>query len=194
MNFTVRHNNEPDGYYQCQADGGEVVELEVVNKLYLELSQIATAKTARELEIETLLQSAYAIADQRGTEVDVRRWNFARYRNGRKMAEGVAVHADDIGIATKLAIELNDDPAEKLVFVGSSEPKPSLVRMTNEEILKEAERIYPEDAQSLLAFFRGAEWCRDRPLSLEPQAMAEGVQWKRAYDPATQVAAWDRQH
>jgi len=34
--------------------------------------------------------------------------------------------------------------------------------MTNEEIFGEAKRIYPEDAQSLLAFFRGAEWHRDR--------------------------------
>ena len=34
------------------------MELETVNKLYLELSQIATAKTGRELELEDLLISA----------------------------------------------------------------------------------------------------------------------------------------
>ena len=44
------------------------MELDTVNKLYLELSQIATAKTARELELEDLLTSARAIA-QRGGEV-----------------------------------------------------------------------------------------------------------------------------
>ena len=43
------------------------MELETVNKLYLELSQVATAKTARELELEDLLTSARAIA-QRGGE------------------------------------------------------------------------------------------------------------------------------
>lgn len=42
------------------------MELETVNKLYLELSQIATAKTARELELEDLLISAHAIAKRKG--------------------------------------------------------------------------------------------------------------------------------
>lgn len=42
------------------------MELETVNKLYLELSQIATAKTARELELEDLLISARAIAERKG--------------------------------------------------------------------------------------------------------------------------------
>ena len=51
------------------------MELETVNKLYLELSQVATAKTARELELEDLLTSARAIA-QRGGEA-------ARRRNGK---------------------------------------------------------------------------------------------------------------
>ena len=37
------------------------MELETVNKLYLELSQIVTAKTARELELEDLLRSAHKL-------------------------------------------------------------------------------------------------------------------------------------
>lgn len=44
------------------------MELETVNKLYLELSQIATAKTARELELEDLLRSAHAIAERKGAD------------------------------------------------------------------------------------------------------------------------------
>ena len=48
---------------------GKVMELETVNKLYLELSQIATAKTARELELEDLLISARAIAERKGEDV-----------------------------------------------------------------------------------------------------------------------------
>ena len=45
------------------------MELETVNKLYLELSQVATAKTARELELEDLLTSARAIAERKGDDV-----------------------------------------------------------------------------------------------------------------------------
>lgn len=44
------------------------MELETINKLFLELSQFATAKTARELELEDLLVSAHAIAKRRGVE------------------------------------------------------------------------------------------------------------------------------
>lgn len=44
------------------------MELETVNKLYLELSQVATAKTARELELEELLRSAHAIAERKGVD------------------------------------------------------------------------------------------------------------------------------
>ena len=44
------------------------MELETVNKLYLELSQVATAKTARELKLEGLLESARAIANRRGED------------------------------------------------------------------------------------------------------------------------------
>jgi hypothetical protein len=44
------------------------MQLETVNKLYLELSQFATAKTARELELECLLESARIIARRRGEQ------------------------------------------------------------------------------------------------------------------------------
>jgi hypothetical protein len=42
------------------------MELETLNKLYLELSQLATAKTAHELELEELLRSACCIAERQG--------------------------------------------------------------------------------------------------------------------------------
>ena len=42
------------------------MELETINKLYLELSQVATAKTNRELELEALLASARCIAQREG--------------------------------------------------------------------------------------------------------------------------------
>ena len=42
------------------------MELDTINKLYLELSQVATAKTKRELELEELLRSACAIAERKG--------------------------------------------------------------------------------------------------------------------------------
>lgn len=45
-----------------------MMELEAINKLYLELSQFTTAKTARELELEDLLISAHAIALREGQE------------------------------------------------------------------------------------------------------------------------------
>jgi hypothetical protein len=45
------------------------MELETINKLYLELSQVATAKTAREIELENLLRSAHAIAKRKGEDV-----------------------------------------------------------------------------------------------------------------------------
>ena len=34
------------------------LELDTINRLYLELSQVATAKTARELKLEAMVQSA----------------------------------------------------------------------------------------------------------------------------------------
>ncbi len=48
------------------------MELETINKLYLELSQVATAKTARELELEDLLTSARCIAQRKGADTA---WN-----------------------------------------------------------------------------------------------------------------------
>ena len=42
------------------------MELEIINKLFLELSQVATAKTLRELQLEELLESARCIAERRG--------------------------------------------------------------------------------------------------------------------------------
>ena len=54
-----------------------MMELETVNKLYLELSQIATAKTARELQLEDLLTSARAIAQRSGTETAWDRFDAA---------------------------------------------------------------------------------------------------------------------
>ena len=41
-------------------------QLETINRLYLELSQVATAKTAREIELEDLLTSARAICQRKG--------------------------------------------------------------------------------------------------------------------------------
>jgi hypothetical protein len=39
------------------------MQLETINKLYLELSQIATAKTARQLELEAEIGQAHHILD-----------------------------------------------------------------------------------------------------------------------------------
>lgn len=44
------------------------MELSTINKLFLELSQFATAKTKREMELEDLLTSARAIAERRGQD------------------------------------------------------------------------------------------------------------------------------
>jgi hypothetical protein len=44
------------------------MELETINRLYLELLQFATAKTARELALEELLCSAHAIAKRNGAD------------------------------------------------------------------------------------------------------------------------------
>lgn len=44
------------------------MELSTINKLYLELSQVATAKTKRELELEELLRSARTIAQRKGAD------------------------------------------------------------------------------------------------------------------------------
>ena len=65
------------------------MELETVNKLYLELSQVATAKTARELELEEreleledLLTSARAIAQRGGEATAWDRFDAAVARAG----------------------------------------------------------------------------------------------------------------
>lgn len=51
------------------------MEFETINKLYLELSQIATAKTKRELELEDILTSARAIADRAGEGTNWQRFS-----------------------------------------------------------------------------------------------------------------------
>lgn len=44
------------------------MQLETINKLYLELSQVATAKTARELELEDVLKSCRAVCQRHGAD------------------------------------------------------------------------------------------------------------------------------
>ena len=66
------------------------MELETVNKLYLELSQVATAKTARELELEDLLTSARAIATQQAAPAFQDAEDAARYRWLRDMHDWYA--------------------------------------------------------------------------------------------------------
>lgn len=51
------------------------MQLETVNKLFLELSQFATAKTARELELEDLLSSARCIAQRNGEDTAWKRFD-----------------------------------------------------------------------------------------------------------------------
>lgn len=43
-----------------------LMDLDIINTLYLELSQFTTAKTRRELELEDLLVSALNIAERKG--------------------------------------------------------------------------------------------------------------------------------
>jgi hypothetical protein len=50
------------------------MELETIDRLYLELSQVTTAKTARELKLEDLLRSAANIAERGGKDVNWARW------------------------------------------------------------------------------------------------------------------------
>lgn len=59
-----------------------IVELEIINKLYLELSQVATAKTARELELEELLRSAHCIANRKGKETHWERFKASVQKVG----------------------------------------------------------------------------------------------------------------
>jgi hypothetical protein len=58
------------------------MELETVNKLYLELSQVTTAKTARELELEELLSSARTIAQRKGAATAWDRFDAAVAKAG----------------------------------------------------------------------------------------------------------------
>ena len=51
------------------------MELETINKLYLELSQVATVKTSRELELEDLLTSARCIAQRQGLKTAWKRFD-----------------------------------------------------------------------------------------------------------------------
>ncbi len=44
------------------------MQLDMINKLYLELSQVATAKTAREIELENLL-ARYQAVEANNTEL-----------------------------------------------------------------------------------------------------------------------------
>jgi len=73
------------------------MELETINKLYLELSQVATAKTGRELELEDLLmmmwkpietapmdQTFLAVLDCAGEQtICTMRWAVAEAKNSR---------------------------------------------------------------------------------------------------------------
>lgn len=45
------------------------MELETINRLYLELSQVATAKTKRELELEDILTSVREVCSRKGEDV-----------------------------------------------------------------------------------------------------------------------------
>ena len=44
------------------------MEVETINKLFLELSQVATAKTARELDLEDLLTSVRCVCARSGEQ------------------------------------------------------------------------------------------------------------------------------
>lgn len=53
------------------------METETINKLFLELSQFATAKSKRELQLEDLLRSAKAIAERNGENTHWMRFSEA---------------------------------------------------------------------------------------------------------------------
>ena len=63
------------------------MELETINRLYLELSQIATAKTARELDLEALLAQAELVVAWYGEKAA----SLVRYMNEGKLDAQVAV-------------------------------------------------------------------------------------------------------
>ena len=63
------------GEGEAKPIGGRVMELEIINKLFLELSQIATATTAKELELKKKMDAA---------EKDSRYWmNVSTLRGAR---------------------------------------------------------------------------------------------------------------
>lgn len=81
------------------------MELETLNKLYLELSQIATAKTSRELELEDVLRSANAIAIRNGDETN---WEL------------FASRISGLGIGSVTAKTFRNPPADDSVSQGHS--------------------------------------------------------------------------
>jgi len=50
------------------------METETIDKLFLELSQVTNAKTARELKLEDLLRSACNIAERQGADTHWQRF------------------------------------------------------------------------------------------------------------------------
>lgn len=79
------------------------MQLETINKLYLELSQVATAKTARELELEDLLISARCIAQRQGADTA-----WARF-DSRLAKAGIGA------VTAKVFMVLPNDPAPETV-------------------------------------------------------------------------------
>jgi hypothetical protein len=54
------------------------------------------------------------------------RYNFTRFRAGKEMAEGVAVHADSLEAATAKARAMLDNPAESIRFDDNQPCVPAL--------------------------------------------------------------------
>lgn len=69
--------------------------------------------------IMTCVQMGDATGKAKGGK-EMKRWNFDRYRNGVKMAEGIGVHKDTMDGAVIAANEMNnrhpDSDGETLVF------------------------------------------------------------------------------
>ena len=77
----------------------EKMELETINKLYLELSQITTATTAR----ETLLQKQLAEAQrERDKAIDLLETMFSSYENGTACYEDPEDCSGFVGYAFKM--------------------------------------------------------------------------------------------
>jgi hypothetical protein len=73
------------------------MELETINKLYLELSQIVDAKSPREIELEELLRSACLIAEREGKNTHWARFRNSIYQMGLNgiTARTYRIHPDD---------------------------------------------------------------------------------------------------